>query len=60
MEAQLGWNHPTFVTVMQRYEAFLVVTHRDAEAAEVREKLARFAGEKAVAQTSHASASLPQ
>jgi len=60
MEAQLGWNHPTFVTVMQQYEAFLVVTHRDAEAAEVREKLARFAGEKAVAQTSHASASLPQ
>jgi tetratricopeptide (TPR) repeat protein len=62
MEAQLGWSHPTFVTAMQQYGAFLVVTHRDAEAAEVREKMVRFAGRNTVTQTVIASrsSSLPQ
>lgn len=44
MEAQIGWTHPTFVSAMQQYEAFLVATKRTAEASEVRGKLARFAG----------------
>jgi len=62
MEAQLGWSHPTFVTAMQQYEAFLVVTHRDAEAAEVREKFVRFAGQNTATQTVIASraTSLPK
>ena len=49
MEAHLGWSHPTFVSAMQQYERFLVTTRRTAEAAEVRDKLARFAGTQAMA-----------
>jgi hypothetical protein len=47
---------------MQQYEGFLRATKRNSEAMEVHEKLARFAGEKMVAQTAHASGvtSLPQ
>jgi tetratricopeptide (TPR) repeat protein len=44
MEAQLGWAHPTFASAMRQYEGFLTATRRTAEAAEVREKMARFAG----------------
>jgi len=55
MEAQLGWRHPTFITAMQQYEGFLVVTRRNFEAAEVHEKLARFAGMQTVAQRASAA-----
>lgn len=51
MEAQLGWTHPTFVTAMRQYEGFLVATRRNAEASEVHQKLARYAGLQTVATT---------
>lgn len=41
MEAQLGWGHPTYVSALRQYEAFLVATRRNSEAAEVRAKLAK-------------------
>jgi tetratricopeptide (TPR) repeat protein len=41
MEAQLGWGHPTYISAMKQYEAFLKQTRRNAEAAEVRAKLAQ-------------------
>jgi len=41
MEAQLGWGHPTYISAMRQYEHFLVATRQNAEAAEIREKLAR-------------------
>jgi hypothetical protein len=43
MEAQLGWGHPTYVSALGQYGDFLTATHRNAEAAEVRAKLARTA-----------------
>jgi tetratricopeptide (TPR) repeat protein len=39
MEAQLGWGHPTYISAMKQYEAFLKQTRRNAEAAEVRRKI---------------------
>jgi len=56
MEAQLGWSHPTFVSAMQQYEGFLVATRRNAEASEVREKLARFAGAQTMASSGNPAA----
>lgn len=59
MEAQLGWAHPTFVSAMRQYAGFLAKTRRNVEAAEVREKLARFAGSQTAASTSRTPV-LPQ
>jgi|SRR5271165_5981985 len=41
MEAQVGWGHPTYISAMTQYEAFLRQTRRNPEAAEVRAKIAR-------------------
>ncbi len=41
MEAQLGWGHPTYISAMKQYEAFLKRTRRNAEAAEVKAKIDR-------------------
>ena len=54
METQLGWTHPTFVSAMRQYEEFLVATRRTAEAMEVHQELARFAGEQTMAQSGSA------
>lgn len=59
MEAQLGWGHPTLISAMRQYEGFLETTRRNVEAAEVREKLARFAGSQSAARASSAAV-LPQ
>ena len=59
MEAQLGWAHPTFVSAMRQYEGFLTKTRRNVEAAEVREKLSRFAGSQTAASASRTPV-LPQ
>lgn len=40
IEAQLGWGHPTYISLMTQYQAFLAQTGRSAEAAEVRAKIA--------------------
>jgi len=59
MEGLLGWAHPTFISAMRQYEGFLTATLRTAEAMEVREKLARFAGTQTVASTKRVG-SLPR
>lgn len=54
METQLGWTHPTFVSAMRQYEGFLVATRRTAEAKQVHERVARFAGEQTMAEAGSA------
>lgn len=53
MDRQLGWGHPTYICAMTQYEAFLRQTRRNAEAAEVRAKIARVQASRRPAETAH-------
>jgi tetratricopeptide (TPR) repeat protein len=41
MEEQLGWRHPTLISAMTQYEAFLRLTRHNDEAAEIGAKIAQ-------------------
>ncbi|HZD47389.1 MAG TPA: tetratricopeptide repeat protein [Silvibacterium sp.] len=53
MEEQLGWGHPTYISAMTQYEAFLRQTRRNAEAAEVKAKIARVRGSRRPVEVAH-------
>jgi tetratricopeptide (TPR) repeat protein len=53
MEKQLGWGHPTYISAMRQYEEFLKQTRRNAEAEEVKAKIAHVQASRQTAQVAH-------